>query len=199
MASTSRRGVLALALATAAVSATGAAPSPALATVKDRPLPSLLASAKNAATGRPVAKRMRLDLLDPRAFRVVRRPSAASVTLGWPADRPCAFTSFRLSILPDGTDADATARGVVPVAEGEGSAAWQGGRGADGSRPVYQGAWRVHSRIAENDRLLVSAVAVTPLRDSYGQPAGGLVVLRAESRTVPRTRCSGTNQFRIGP
>lgn len=183
-----------------AVVAVGAAWSiPSSAMAKERPLPSLLAKAVNPVTGKAVAKRVRLELLDPRAFRVVRRPAASSVTLGWPAAQPCAFSTFSLSILPAASDADAAAREVVPVAEGEGTAAWQGGRSEDGTRPTFRGAWRVHSEIPGGDRLRVSAVAVTPFVDAYSQPAGGLVRLRAQSRTVAKTRCSGTNRFSVGP
>lgn len=172
---------------------------PSLALAKAPPLPSLLAHALNPATRKVEAKRLRLALLDPRAFRVVRRPSSSSVTLGWPSAKPCAFTTFHLSILPSASDADAAARVAVPAAEGEGTAAWQGGRSADGTHPTFRGAWRVHSELPGGDRLRVWAVATSPFVDSYSQPVGGLVQLRAQSRTVPNTHCSGPNQFSIGP
>lgn len=173
--------------------------APSLAAARPPELPSLLAKAVNPATGAPEAKRLRLDLLNPKAFRVVRRPSAASVTLGWPAQQPCAFTTFRLSILPAASDAEAVARAVVPVAEGEGRTAWLGATTGGTTRPTLTGAWRVHSELPHGDRMTMSAVAATPLVDRYGHPVGGLVQLSAQGRTVPKTRCSGTNQFSIGP
>lgn len=172
---------------------------PSLASAKVPVLPSLLAKAVNPATGASEAKRFRFGLLAPQAFRVVRQPSASSLTLGWPAAQPCAFTTFRLSILPSASDADAATQAVVPVAEGQGTSAWLGGTTGDATRPVLRGAWRVHSEIVTNDRLTVSAAAAWPLTERYAHPVGGLVQLRAQARTVPRGRCRGTNQFTVGP
>ena len=168
----------------------------AASAAKSKPLPDLLAKAPDSA----VAKRMELGLLDPARFRVVRRPSAASVTLGWPARRPCAFTTLTLAILPGQSDAAAAARAVVGEATAEGTATRQGKLDTDGTRQVLTGAWRQRSTIEASSVLRVRAVAATPLVSRYGDAAGGLLQLRLDGRTVRGSnRCSGPNVFRLGP
>lgn len=170
--------------------------SPAASAAKPKALPTLLAKAPDSG----VAKRIELGLLDPAQFRVVRRPSAASVTLGWPARRPCALTTLTLAILLGQSDAAAAARAVVPEATAEGSATRRGKLNADGTQPVFTGAWRQHSTIEASSVLRVRAVAATPLLGRYGDPAGGLLQLRLDGRTVRGSnRCSGPNVFRLGP
>jgi hypothetical protein len=173
--------------------------SPADAAQK-RVLPSLVARATLPQTGAHVAKRLRLRLLDPRAFRVARRPSAASVTLGWPAARPCALTTLRLSILPGAADAGDATRAVVPIAARQGTATSQGKLTSSGTPTVFSGAWRVWSDIAASSSLRVRAVAATPLLTTYGDPVGGLLLLRLDARTLRgQNRCSGPDVFQIGP
>jgi hypothetical protein len=162
-------------------------------------LPSLLARATVPETGAVVAKRVHLRLLNPHAFRVVRRSSASTVTLGWPAQRPCALTTLRLSILPAASDADAATRAVVSVADRRGTSTSQGKLSVDGTRASLTGAWRAMSDITSN-RLRVRAVAATPLLTTYGDPVGGLLQLRLDGRTIRgQNRCSGPNVFRLGP
>jgi hypothetical protein len=165
-----------------------------------RVLPSLVARATLPQTGAYVAKRLRLRLLDPRAFRVVRRPSAASVTLGWPAARPCALTTLRLSILPGTANAGDATRAVVPTAARQGTATSQGKFTSSGTPTVFSGAWRVWSDIVASSSLRVRAVAATPLLTTYGDPVGGLLLLRLDARTLRgQNRCSGPDVFQIGP
>jgi len=171
-----------------------------VASAKPRPLPSLLARATNPATGAKLAKRIELRLLDPSAFRVVRRPSASSVTLGWPAVHSCALTTLRLSVLPAASDTDAAAHAVVAAPDRQGTATWMGTAGAGGTRPTYNGTWLTHTDILDNTRLKVAAVADTPLLDDYGVAAGGVVQLRLDGHsTVSPSRCAGTNRFQLGP
>jgi hypothetical protein len=163
-------------------------------------LPSLLARASVPGTGTIHAKRVALGLLSPPSFRVIRRSSASSVTLGWPAARPCAVTTLRLSILPTATDADAATRALVPVADQQGTAARLGTLTTAGTRSSYVGAWRARSDIVEGRSLRVRAVAATPLLTRYGQSVGGLLQLRLDGHTVAgQNRCSGPNVFQLGP
>ncbi len=188
-----RHAALGLGLAGALAALAVLAPASA---AKPKPLPTLLAKAPDSR----VAKRFELGLLDPAQFRVVRRPSAASVTLGWPARRPCAFTTLTLAILSGQSDAAAAARAVVREATAEGSATRQGKLNAEGTREVFTGAWRQLSTIEASSVLRVRAVAATPLLDRYGDAVGGLLQLRLDGRTVRGSnRCSGPNVFRLGP
>jgi hypothetical protein len=172
---------------------------PASAAASDR-LPTLLAKAKVQATGRTLAKRVELRLLDPHAFRVSGRASASSVTLGWPAAHPCALTTLRLTLLPDQSDAAAVAEAVVPTADATGTANRIGKVALDGTRPAFAGVWRQRSESVQSSILRVHAVAATPLLDRYGDPAGGLLELRLDAHTIRgNNRCSGPNVFRIGP
>jgi hypothetical protein len=163
-------------------------------------LPSLLARAAVPGTGTIHAKRVSLGLLNPQSFRVIRRSSASSVTLGWPAAHPCAVTTLHLSILPTATDADAATRALVPVADQQGTATRLGTLNAAGTRPSYVGAWRAKSDIVDSRSLRVQAVAATPLLTTYGESVGGLLQLRLDGRTTPgNNRCSGPNVFQLGP
>lgn len=174
-----------------------AAQAPVVSAATKPKLPNLLAKAKKP-TGENMARRLRFDLLDPAQFKVVRRPSAASVTLGWPADRPCAFTTYTLSIHLDQEDTDAAARAVVPTAEQEGTASRQG-RTVDRAPVALRGFWRISSAIIRSSELRVSAVATTPFVDMYSYKVGGLLRLRMTSRTNKNYPCATANQFRIGP
>jgi hypothetical protein len=165
-----------------------------------RPLPSLLARVTVPTTGAKVAKRVRLNLLDPSAFRVLSRPSAASVTLGWPAAHPCAQTTLRLAILPGASDADAAAHAVIPAPDRQGTASWTGNAGAGGTRPTYNGTWLAHTDILNNTKLQVAAVADKPLLDDYGAAVGGLLQLRLDGHTTTSpSQCAGANRFQLGP
>ncbi len=187
--------LLALALLPASLPATAAAavPLPATAAVAQAPMLSVPFGTGSALT-------LPLRALDPAEYRVVRRPSAATVVVHWPARRHCATTTLRLRTVRDRRDAQTWLRensppsdlafetlqtATVPTSDGLG-------------RQTYVvGAGRMLVGILNGSTLSQRVVTAVRVR------SGRLAVLSQTTRTLdlvkhPRTACGGVTRFEVG-
>lgn len=186
--------------ALAAATALGAAPVSATAATKAAiELPTLRTTATIA--GRTVSTELTLAPLRRTDFDVLARPSAASVTLGWPAttrsrtgrilSRPCERLTYRLAtVAADTTQSpEQLTASVLPTAQEKGthSSSVRGG--------TLDGAWRALTNIENSDTLVVSGLAVRQL--STGD-ASARLTLNARS-FGSSSSCAGASSFRLAP
>lgn len=143
--------------------------------------------------------RLRLGALDPKLYKVVRRPSPSTVVVHYPPKRHCATTTLRLRTVADRRDPLVWLRENTPASlafETVTTATVPSASGATETRVV--GAMRLFAAIVNSSVLTERAVAVARLR------SGRLAVLTQTSRTLdladrPGTACGGTDTFSVGP
>lgn len=183
---------------------------------RPRPLPLaalLLALAPAAAVAAPAevpeltasygsGSRLTLPLraLDPAEYRVVRRPSAATVVVHWPAKRHCATTTLRLSTVRDPRDAQAWVRENTPPSD----LPFETLQTATVPTPDGLGA---QTYVVGASRMLVGILGGTVLTQRVVTAArvrsGRLAVLSQTSRTLdlrrhPGTACGGVTRYEVG-
>jgi hypothetical protein len=164
-----------------------AVPSAAGAAAYFKPLVAGTPGPHGGGRGTSLGLPMRTD-----EFRVIKRPSRSSLTLGWPKARPCAHVTYKLLFRFATVDPLTVVRADLPNAFDEGTESAGG---------VLRRAWRIDSSI-RNSLLTSSGESVEQLSpsDPFGPIAPAVRTITMKARMEkPGGRCGGTNFFRLGP
>lgn len=193
---------MSLALATVVLCATSVGTQAETRTggVDREALPALRATSMDDE-GRRRTITVELRLLNREDYQVVRRPSASSVTLGFPATRivtrdgrrvrvrarPCALSTFRLSVVGGTADPATVARAHEPQAQKESVE-------TEESRVVAVS--RLRTEIVDNSRTL-TVDGVRAARVGSGTTVSRLVLTgRTLRQGYP---CATANRYTLGP
>jgi hypothetical protein len=194
-----------------AVAATVVLPAPAQAARFYKPL----VAGSTTETGQSFGTSLRLPLRTD-DFQLIKRPSRASITLGYPKTervtrhgrrvtvnaKPCAIVTYRLSIAPGSSDPLTVVRSAVPDAGIEGTERFvKIGETVDTTGPVRR-AWRIASSIDKAGLLSSHGQSVEQLRpqDPFGPPVDALRTITFSARMLRiGEACGGANSYTLGP